>query len=192
MEGAPKVSGHASISSIIINGTIYITCTILKLVAALAAEAELGALFLNAQVAKVIHLVLEELGHPQPPTPIHDDNTTTVGIVNNTVRQQRSRAMKMRNFWLLDGKVQKLFSFYYQPCQENFGDYPSKHHPADIHQHVRPYYAHMNNSPTVLPRAAKPSSWQGCAETLADPYKGKTPLPRVPNYQEPFASCHGI
>ena len=48
----------------------------------------------------------------------------------------------------------------------------------------------MNNSPTVLPRAAKPSSWQGCAETLADPYKGKTPLPRVPNYQEPFASRH--
>ena len=28
------------------------------------------------------------------------------------------------------------------------------------------------------------------AETLADPYKGKTPLPRVPNYQEPFASLH--
>jgi hypothetical protein len=28
------------------------------------------------------------------------------------------------------------------------------------------------------------------AETLADPYKGKTPLPRVPNYQETFASCH--
>ena len=28
------------------------------------------------------------------------------------------------------------------------------------------------------------------AETLADPYKGKTPLPRVPNYQEPFAACH--
>ncbi len=28
------------------------------------------------------------------------------------------------------------------------------------------------------------------AETLADPYKGKTPLPRVNNYQEPFASRH--
>ncbi len=26
------------------------------------------------------------------------------------------------------------------------------------------------------------------AETLADPYKGKTPLPRVPKNQEPFAS----
>jgi hypothetical protein len=43
---------------IFINGTIHITCTILKLVAASAAEAELGALFLNTQEAKVIRLVL--------------------------------------------------------------------------------------------------------------------------------------
>ena len=50
----------------------------------------------------------------------------------------------------------------------------------------------MNDSPTVLPRAAKPSSRQGCTETLADPYKGKTPLPRVLNYQESFASRHII
>jgi hypothetical protein len=71
---------------IIINGAIHITCTILKLVAASAAEAELGALFLNAQEAKVIRIVLKELGHPQPPTPIHVDNTTTVGIVNNTIK----------------------------------------------------------------------------------------------------------
>jgi len=72
-------------------------------VAASATEAKLGALFLNAQEAKVIRLVLEELGHPQPPTPIHVDNTTTVGIVNNTIKRQRSRAMEMRYFWLLDG-----------------------------------------------------------------------------------------
>ena len=69
-----------------LNGAIHITCTILKLVAASAAEAELGALFLNAQEAKVIRLVLTELGHPQPPTPIHINNTTTVGIVNNTIK----------------------------------------------------------------------------------------------------------
>jgi hypothetical protein len=46
----------------------------------------------------------------------------------------------------------------------------------------------MNNSPTVLSQAAKPSSWQGCAETLADPYKGKIPLARVNAFQKPFAS----
>jgi hypothetical protein len=75
-------------SPIQINGTVHVTCIILKLVAASDAEAELGTLFLNAQEAKVIWLVPEELGHPQPPTPIHIDNTTIVGIVNNNIKQQ--------------------------------------------------------------------------------------------------------
>ncbi len=74
-----------------------------------AAEAALGALFLNAKEAKVIRFVLEELGHPQLPTPIHIDNTTTVGIVNNTIKQQRSHAMEMRYYWLLDDEAQHLF-----------------------------------------------------------------------------------
>jgi hypothetical protein len=89
--GQSHASGHFFFGStpcdrspIQINGAVHVTCTILKLVAASAAEAELGTLFLNAQEAKVILLVLEELGHPQPPTPIHIDNTTTAGIVNNT------------------------------------------------------------------------------------------------------------
>ncbi len=29
-----------------------------------------------------------------------------------------------------------------------------------------------------------PSSWQGCVESLADPYKGRIPLPSVPYYQD--------
>jgi len=41
-----------------LNGAIHVTCTILKLVAASAAEAELGALFLNAQEAKYFDLSL--------------------------------------------------------------------------------------------------------------------------------------
>ena len=69
-----------------LNGNIAITSAILKLVAASAAEAELGALFLNRQEAKVIRLILAKSGHPQPPTPMHVDNTTTVGIVNNTTK----------------------------------------------------------------------------------------------------------
>ena len=75
-----------------LNGNIAITCAILKLVAASAAEAELGALFLNTQEARVMRLILHELGHSQLPTPIHIDNTTTVGVVNNTIKRQRSRA----------------------------------------------------------------------------------------------------
>jgi hypothetical protein len=81
--------------SIKLNGAIHITCTILKLVAALAAEAELGALFLNAQEAKVVQLTLLERGHPQPPTPIHINNTTTVGIINSLIKHQKPGGQRL-------------------------------------------------------------------------------------------------
>ena len=162
-----------------LNGAIHVTCTILKLVASSAAEAELGALFLNAQEATIMRLILREMGHPQPPTPVHIDNTTAVGIVNGTIKRQRSRAMEMRYFWLLDRQAQLNFAFHYTPGHENLGDYPSKAHTADIHQHVRPYYIHLKNSPIELIRAAKPSARRGCVETLQDAYRKNTPLPRV-------------
>ena len=59
-------------------------------VAASAAEAELGSLFLNAQEAVKLWIALDEMGHRQPPTPIHCDNTTTTGIVHGTIKQHRS------------------------------------------------------------------------------------------------------
>jgi hypothetical protein len=119
--GSSPVDGNP----IKLNGTIHITCTILMLVAASTAEAELGALFLNAQETKVLCLTLNKLGHPQPLTPIHIDNTTTVGIDNNTIKQQCSHVMEMKYFWLLDGNTQQYFKFYYQPSQENLDNYPS-------------------------------------------------------------------
>ena len=76
-----------------LNGNIAITCTILKLVAASVAEVELGAIFINTQEARIIRLVIHELGHPQPPTPIHVDNTAAVVIVNHTIKRQSSRSM---------------------------------------------------------------------------------------------------
>ena len=69
-----------------LNGAIHDTCTTLKLVATSAAEAELGALFHNAQQAKIVRLTLQEMGHPQSATPIHTDNTTAVRIVNSTIK----------------------------------------------------------------------------------------------------------
>ena len=41
-----------------LNGAIFTLCHILKLVAASAAEAEIGALFLNAKEAKIMRLSL--------------------------------------------------------------------------------------------------------------------------------------
>ena len=164
---------------IALNGAFYVLCTILKLVASSAAEAELGALFLNAKQAKIIVITLEELGHPQPPTPMHVDNSTTVGIVNSTIKRQKSRSMEMRYMWLLDQEAQSLFTFHQHPGQENLGDYPSKHHTADTHRHVRPYYVHMDNSPLTLPQAQQPRTQRGCVGILGDGYQGKRPLPAV-------------
>eukprot|EP00956_Cyclotella_meneghiniana_P012720 scaffold18074_cov132-Cyclotella_meneghiniana.AAC.3 len=116
-----------------LNGAIHVISTILKFVAASAAEAELGALFVNAKEGRVIRLILQELGHPQPPTPIHCDNSTAAGIANNTVKRQRSRSMEMRYFWVADQVQRKQFDVKWHPGQENLGDYYTKHHPASHH-----------------------------------------------------------
>ena len=85
-----------------LNGAIFTLSTILKFVAESAAEAELGALFMCVQEGRIMRLILEELGHPQPATPIHCDNATAVGIVNGTVKMQRSRGTEMRYFYSCD------------------------------------------------------------------------------------------
>lgn len=174
-----------------LNGCVNLLCSVLKMVAASAAEAELGALFLNAKEAKVLRLTLEELGHPQPPIPVHADNSTTVGIVNNTIKKQKSRSMEMRYFWLLQNHVQKLFDFRYTPGLENLADYQSKAHTGKHHQAVRPYYVHLPTSPRFLARAAKPSERQGCVDKYIDPYLHRYPLPiltRVPRVTRPLTS----
>ena len=73
-----------------INGAIYVHSGILMFVVTSAAEAELGALFLNAKEGKILRTILKELGHAKPPTPIHCDNLTAVGIANDTVKNQHS------------------------------------------------------------------------------------------------------
>ena len=55
-----------------------------------ATAAELGALFVNCQKGMVFKANLKDLGHPQPKIPVHCDNATAVGIVNNPIKCQRS------------------------------------------------------------------------------------------------------
>ena len=80
----------------------------------------------SVQEARVFCLILSELGHPQPITTIHIDTTIAVGIVNSTIKRQRSKSMDMRYFWLLDQASQKYFKFYYQPGAKLLSDYPKK------------------------------------------------------------------
>jgi hypothetical protein len=69
-------------------GAFYVNATILKFVVASAAEAELAALFHTCQDGIIFHQILSNMGHPQPKTLVHFDNTTAVGIANNTIKWQ--------------------------------------------------------------------------------------------------------
>jgi hypothetical protein len=55
------------------NGAILNLAHVIKNVMASATEAELAALFINAREAVYIRIILEELGHKQPPTPLQTD-----------------------------------------------------------------------------------------------------------------------
>lgn len=162
-----------------LNGAIHTLCSFLKFVASSAAEAELGALFMNAKEAKVLRLTLQELGHPQPPTPIHCDNNTATGIANNTVKRQRSRSMEMRYFWIADQVSAGYFDVRWHPGLENLADYLSKHFDGMHHQNARPYYLHEHNSPLELPRAPKPSTLRGCVGTKQGTYVRGRPMPSI-------------
>jgi hypothetical protein len=58
-----------------------------------AAESEVGACFRNAQSGAPLRVTLTELGHIQTATPLHTDSSTDFGILNETMKQKRSKAM---------------------------------------------------------------------------------------------------
>jgi hypothetical protein len=73
---------------------------ILKAVMSSAAEAKLGALYINAGEAIPMQHLLEEMGHKQPPTPIQTDNSTALGIITKNIQPRCTKAMDMRFHWL--------------------------------------------------------------------------------------------
>jgi hypothetical protein len=82
------------------NGAIMTNATIITAVMSSAAEAELGALFLNVKEAVYLRQILTKMGHPQPRTPIQTNNTTAEGVINNKIQPKQTKAMDMCFHWL--------------------------------------------------------------------------------------------
>jgi hypothetical protein len=102
-------------ANILTNGGIMIISKVLKHIMSSATEAEIGAVLLNAKEGTVLRITLEELAHPQPPTPLETDNTTTTCYINGTTKQKRTRAMEMRFYWVKDRVTQDQFHVYWGP-----------------------------------------------------------------------------
>ena len=119
------------------NGAVLNIAHIIKHVMTSATEAELAALYIMAREAVYIRIILEELGHKQPPTPLQTDNAMAEAVVNGKVQPKRTKAMNMRFHWLRDQECQEQFRIYWRPGKLNYADYWTKHHAAAHHKNVR-------------------------------------------------------
>jgi hypothetical protein len=68
---------------------------IIKHVMASATEAELAMLYIMAWEAVYIRIILQELGHSQPATPLQTDHSTAEGVINGKVQPKCTKAMDM-------------------------------------------------------------------------------------------------
>jgi hypothetical protein len=136
-----------------LNGAVLVYCSIMKVVLSSATEAEFGGLFFNSKEAVPLRTMLEELGHPQGPTPIQTDNACAAGIANDTVKQRRSKAMDMRFYWIKDRVAQGQFIIHWRRGIDNLADYFTKHHSPAHHQLMRSRYLlelHRPSRPTSV------------------------------------------
>ena len=146
------------------NGPVMVLAKVIKNVMASAAEAELAALFMNAQEAVALRNCLEAMGHTQPPTPLKTDNNTANGIINNTMKQKRSKAIDVRFYWVRDRVKQGQFFVFWDSGKNNLGDFATKHHPPAYHKRMRPVQTYIEG--------LSPETLQGCIK-LMNPTESK-------------------
>jgi hypothetical protein len=71
---------------------------VIKHIMSSATEAELAALYIMAQEAVDIRIILKQLGHKQPPTPIQTANAMADAIINGKVEPKQNE----RKQWTCD------------------------------------------------------------------------------------------
>ena len=103
-----------------------------------ATETELAATFYNAKEALPFRVTLEEMTHPQTPTPMEVGNETAIEFLKSKIKQKRSKAIDMIFYWVIDRVNQNQFMIYWIPGANNVGDYVSNHHSTAHNQTMRP------------------------------------------------------
>ena len=82
------------------NGAILSIAQIIKFFMASAAEAELTAFFITAHKMIPHCQTLIDMVWPQPKSPLQTDNSTALGIINNTIVPRWIKMMDMHFWWL--------------------------------------------------------------------------------------------
>jgi hypothetical protein len=141
------------------NGAILNISQIIRAVMSTAAEAELGALFINVKTAISMRQTLVELGHPQPRTPIQTDNAAAHALLTKQILPRALKTMDMRFHWLRCREAQGQCCYYWRPGTQNSTDYFTKHHQTSHHKSVHPTILAPVNDPKyteLFEKTAKP------------------------------------
>eukprot|EP00957_Ditylum_brightwellii_P208666 15358432-Ditylum_brightwellii.AAC.1 len=149
------------------NRPAHTVCEVICNMMSSATEAEIGALYVNTHKGEELRLALEEMGHPQPPTPVMTDYSMTCGIINKTVKQGCTRVIDMQFYWVRDCCTQNHFIVYWAPAENNLGDYHMKYHPTLHRKKMRRNYIHQELVAN-LSRLMGPAGLQGCVERILD------------------------
>jgi hypothetical protein len=119
------------------NGAILNIEHIIKSVMSSATEAELAGLYIMAHKTVYIRIIIEELGHIQPPTLLQTDNAMADGVINGKIQPKQTKAMDMRFHWLCNQECQQQYRIYWQPRKLNYANNWTKHHPETHHHNMR-------------------------------------------------------
>ena len=125
---------------------------------------------MNAKLVVPIQQALIEMGHSQPATKRNTYNSTADGFVNNTIKQNRSKAIDMRFYWLKDcQQQQQQFNIYWDNGKNNFADYVTKHHSSSHHKAVRPIYFFDQNNELDMRKCIKILNDRGTSSSKREP-----------------------
>ena len=134
------------------NGPVLTLAQIIKFAIPSASEAELGEIFITAQDMVASRKMLEEMRCPQPKSTIQTDNSSTAGVVNNTIVPRKLKTMDHRLNWLRFREAQVQFRYFWASVSLNWGDSSNKRHPHpplsqskhnEIHKN---YWEHIRNN----------------------------------------------
>jgi hypothetical protein len=122
-----------------INGPIECNSIIIPTVCSAASDVEYCTIFLTAVSSINTRNTLENLGHPQPATPIYCDNTTAVGIANDLLKQRRSKSIDMRYHWIRDRVKLGQFNVQWRKGTYNLADYFTKPYSVKQTKEICPF-----------------------------------------------------
>ena len=99
---------------------------IIKHVLASVSDSETAALFYNCKAAIPLRLTLEEMGHPQPKTPVTSYNTTALGLIKKTMIPKSANSYDISFNFLKCRQAQNQFNMLWRKGTSNRFNYHTK------------------------------------------------------------------